>query len=491
MSKSISTLVFCLSFIIGTFLSPNFFPIPQSIFYLFSILALLSWISKNKLFYFFLALTSLQLAIFNFNFFLQPIITNNVQILAKTNKTITGTISDPPIQKNNQQKIILANISTNSTEYSGRAQIVTNTFPQYHYGQTIMIKGLITTPKSLAQSSFSYSGYLAKNNIYIEINQPQITIVDDQPNSLVKHIYNLKDRINSNLKKNFTPLNSSLLSGILLGEKNALPQESYDKFRQLGLTHIIVVSGFNLAIFANLFIKNLRGIINRHLALFVTILCLILFTILTGAESSIIRALIMSITVIISPYLSRHPYPIIAIFLTATIMIFQNPLILWYDLGFHLSFLATIGIFFISNPITTFMENINFKHPLINNILECIGAQITTTPYLIYLFHKYSLLSLPANFIIVPLIPFIMIYGLINIFTSILLPEPTQTVIALPLNIILNLCHQIIELLSQQKIFNFSFFPDKKIIIIYYFLLSIYVYHQAFHPKSLDTKKTQ
>ncbi len=487
MSKSFSTFVACLGFIIGTICAPNFSQPPNFLLFLVTIIGLISWLVHNKLFYFYLCLFSLILGINHFYSYLQPLTKNNINQLANQTTTITGTITEPPIIKNNHQQIIINHLFSNKQQFTGQAIIITNPFPVYSFGQQLAIEGKINQPQSNENSSFSYPGYLALNQIFVQAYYPKITITQSANPSFLSSIFQFKKNIIAILKKYLNPINSAFVAGIILGEKNALPTNVYEQFRQLGLTHIIVVSGFNLTIFANFFTKNLRGHLNRRLGLILTIIILVIFTILTGSDSSIVRALIMSIITLLAPHLGRRNSPYLALLLAATIMIYLNPLVLWYDLGFHLSFLATIGLVFFS-PLFTKITKIFAKpgsqaHPLINTFIESLAAQITTTPYIIYLFGNYSLLSLPANFLIVPLIPYLMFLGLFCLLISPLLPHFILSIIFFPLDLACTLVIKIIELLSRLTYFNHQLSLPKNLFIIYYCLIFLYVFSQYYQSQ--------
>ena len=209
-----------------------------------------------------------------------------------------------------------------------------------------------------------------------------------------------------------------------------------------------------------------------------------MFTLLTGAESSIVRAFFMSIILITAPFLSRKNNPTIAILLAACIMIFINPLILWYDAGFHLSFLATLGLIHISPIISPIIKKIiPLPDSIQSTLSETLSAMIPTTPYIAASFHQISLIALISNILVLPLIPITMATGSISIIFS-LIPQ-----ISGPINIITNTLLSYIILIGQKL----SQIPYSSIDIeipktwLFFFYLIIYIILKSiskFKPQS-------
>ncbi len=118
-------------------------------------------------------------------------------------------------------------------------------------------------------------------------------------------------------------------------------------------------------------------------------------------------------------YLARQ-----ALFLSAFLMIILNPKIALYDVSFHLSFLATLGILYIVPILENYklFQKDKTENILLKNILEVLkvtlGVQIIVTPYIMFVFGKVSLLGLFANILVVPFVPLIMLLATLIIFFS-------------------------------------------------------------------------
>jgi len=483
-SKSWLSTIFGLSFITGAFLSLrlSFLPIGSIIWLLvpFGIFYSL----RSPITHIIACFIGLIIGSFVCHqYFLQ--IQNYRPLPINRSITISGTIIDPPEIKNNHQQIVIGELfDEENQKCDGHILVYTSPFPSYFYHQTIQLTTSLSKPENFTDD-FSYTGYLALRQIFYLSYSPQIKIIPTSSPHLLPRmltlIYSFKNTL-QNLINNSIPFPAAgLLAGLLLGVKNALPNNIYQDFRQAGLTHIIVVSGFNLTIFATLFLTFFRGYIHRFLLLTFTIICITAFTILTGAESSILRALFMTIIMIGAPFLGRRSHSGLSIILAACIMIALNPFILWYDAGFHLSFLATIGIVYFSPIISPLVDRLHLPHVISDTLGESLAAMIPTMPYIAHSFHQISLVAIFSNIIILPFIPIIMLLGFISITLSAI-----HSVLALIPNIVTTFClNLVIHLATFFARLPFSAisisFSNNRMIIVYIILtILVCIIHAKF-----------
>lgn len=442
-SKSLLTTTFCLSFISGVYLSPTLKTNIHPYFILICLsLFILFYFLQNYLSYFFIILLGLLIAGTRFQSYQALLTSNNIQILADSKQSIVGTISKPPYLKNNKQYLQISNLSIDNQRYQGKILLDTLPLPKYQYGQQIFIKGLLVKPENFS-SDFSYTGYLSKDQVFLLSHQPNIKIVKPADLTLLGQLYSWREYLIHSFQRNLAPANSALIAGILIGEKNLLSSEQNEYYRAAGLSHIVVVSGFNLTIFATIFLKFLRGRFPRTITFLLTLLSIGGFTLLTGAESSVVRAFFMSTLLIMAPFVGRKNNPTICILLAACIMIYLNPLILWYDAGFHLSFLATVGLIYFSEYTILIFKPFILPEQLKQVLSETTSAQITTTPYILTYFHNFSLIAPISNLLVLPLVPLSMLMGTIYLIINSLHSPILTPLIALPLSYLLNYFNQI------------------------------------------------
>lgn len=206
---------------------------------------------------------------------------------------------------------------------------------------------------------------------------------------------------------------AELLSGILLGNRKDLPGRFKLALRDTSTLHIVVVSGQNLTLLVGLFI-NLAGLLKRKIAIFISIIAIIFYTLLTGGQIPVLRAAIMAILAFTAQIFGRERDGIWVLVMTGGVMLLINPS--WItDLSFQLSFLATAGVIMVAPILLKYLKVM----PIIGQDLAVtIGAQLLVMPAIIQNFHQLSLVSVFANLLVGWTVPFIMILGSVMLIVS-------------------------------------------------------------------------
>jgi len=339
--------------------------------------------------------------------------------------SVQGTVAaDPDISA---EKIRLtintdkALIDGQLKEIHGKVLVTLPRYPEYQYGQKLEILGDIKQPTSF--TDFSYQNYLARYGIYSVVYYPkEVKIFAGNFGSpALQAIYRFKHRFQDSLLGALPEPHASLASGILLGRQGNFNQQLLDAFNRVGLTHIIAVSGFNITIIAVVILALFKPF-HRRLGIFAALLAIIFFVFLTGASASVVRAAIMGGINLLALSVYRQQDKHLTILLAAFLMLLVNPLILFFDVGFQLSFAATLGIVYVSPIFEQWFQKIPNALGLREALMLTIAAQITAVPFIIYHFGRLSIISPLANLLVVPLVPAAMLFsfitGLIGLVTT-------------------------------------------------------------------------
>lgn len=294
-------------------------------------------------------------------------------------------------------------------------------YPEIPYGASVEITGRPETPPEF--EDFSYKDYLARQGIHSLVNTPRLTILAERQGSPVKHaILAFKARAQTTINRLIPDPQAALLSGILLGNDNGLSPELADAFRLTGMTHIIAISGFNIAILIAIMVSISEPFLGRRGAVGFAVAGVTLYTILVGADASVVRAAIMgSIYLLAARLLGRPNFAYASLFLAGLLMTVINPFTLW-DVGFQLSFTATLGLMLYADPFTQWTrarllrwldrDVVRQIMGLISeSVLITLAAQVLTLPLMMAYFGQLSLISLPANVLILPAQPGVMVWG--------------------------------------------------------------------------------
>lgn len=203
--------------------------------------------------------------------------------------------------------------------------------------------------------------------------------------------------------------------GLLVGQRANLPNGVKQDLLMVGLTHIIAVSGYNLTIILRAG-QQLFGRTSRRLAVVLSLLLIGVFLLLAGASASIVRAAIVSMLSIVAGYYGRAFKPLNLICLAAAITALMNPVYVWSDLSWYLSFLAFYGVLVLAPLIQRRLGSGRlerwFRTLIGSVVLESLCAEVMSLPFILYIFGQLSLIGLPANALVVTLVPLAMLLSL-------------------------------------------------------------------------------
>lgn len=192
--------------------------------------------------------------------------------------------------------------------------------------------------------------------------------------------------------------------GLLIGQRNTLPDDVTHTLLVVGLTHVIAVSGYNLTIIVNAARKLLGGRSKFQMAA-ACITLILVFVLITGNSPSIVRAAIISVLSLLAWYYGRQVPPLALLLVAGAVSVAANPLYAWGNVSWYLSFLAFFGVL-VLGPLVTSKLCHGREPPLVMQIvIESLCAEAMTVPYILYIFGQMSLVSLPANVLVVALVP--------------------------------------------------------------------------------------
>ena len=337
---------------------------------------------------------------------------------------ITGTLIEPPDYRDNYTnlRVGVKAVDTGDGDLSASGIILVRASNNqtFHYGENIRLRGKLQTPPE--NEDFSYRDYLAAQHVHSYMSTAEVTVLPGNGgNPLSVALYGIKDRALTNIYRMFPDPESSLMAGILLGVDTGLTRELQDAFKNTGTAHIIAISGFNISIIAGIFFAFFSRFFGERRGAVIAILVIALYTIIVGADAAVVRAAIMGSLALFAKQVGRRQFALNTLLAVAFVMTLWNPLFVW-DVGFQLSFFATLGLILYADPFSKFANRLITKYfpssaaersaELFSEfVLLTLAAQLTTIPIMAYHFQRISLVSFIANPFILPAQPAVMIIG--------------------------------------------------------------------------------
>lgn len=332
--------------------------------------------------------------------------------------SFTATLLSEPRIVGSQQRIS-ANLASGE-----RVTVIVPLIPEFHYGDKVAVSGPIRIlprdggfqPRAPEERSYRAS---TKNNIVL-IYFPKIRAVKHE----LAIIGSVRQKLISMFSESLPTPSSSLLLGIVFGIKEPMPKDFTDNLRTSGVMHVIAASGMNVTLIGGFISSLLVIFLKRQLALVISIIVIMFYAVLAGLEPSIVRASIMGILVFSSQILGRQNMARNGLLIAGFMMLFMQPYLL-SDVGFQLSFAATLGLLYI-RPLFEHNKKLKgvIKKSLVgSDVTTTISAQLATLPILLANFGTYSAWSVLANGLVLWTIPVIMTIGAISaIFGLVFMP---------------------------------------------------------------------
>ena len=346
---------------------------------------------------------------------------------------VTGTLVEPPDYRdtytNLRVKVSKVDTGDGDLSVSGLLLVRASDNQIFHYGDILRLRGKVKTPPE--NEDFSYRDYLAAQHIHSYMTSAEITVLPGVGgNPFSRALYALKDQSLANIYRLFPDPESSLLAGILLGVDTGLTDKLQQAFKDTGTAHIIAISGFNISIIAGLFVTFFSRFLGPRRGAVLAVLGIVFYTILVGADAAVVRAALMGSLALFAKQVGRRQFALNTLLAVALLMCLWNPLYIW-DVGFQLSFFATLGLILYAEPFSQFANRLitkyfptstaeKFAELFSEFVLLTMAAQVTTIPIMAYQFQRISLVSFIANPFILPAQPAVMIIGGLAVLLSFL-----------------------------------------------------------------------
>lgn len=337
--------------------------------------------------------------------------------------TFKGILKEEPDIRKNHTKLTLAVKSLlKKGEQAlgppqGKVLISVPLYPEYNFGDELLVTCRLKQPEPI--EDFHYEQYLARYHIYSLCYYPkEIKVLKtNQGHPLLAKIFYTKKKFVSLINRLLPEPQASFLGGLLYGARRSIPDDLTEAFNRTGTTHIIAISGYNITVLAVISQKFLQGIyISRKKAFWLTLGMIIFFVIITGAPASVVRAAIMGVLVLLAGQMGRANKIFNALVFTAALMLVINPKILRYDVGWQLSFLATMGLIYFSPLLVEkFFKKLPEYLGLKEALTSTLAAIIFTLPVILYNFGRLSVVAPIVNMLILPVIPWAMGAGFLSV----------------------------------------------------------------------------
>ncbi|MEX2052219.1 MAG: ComEC/Rec2 family competence protein [Candidatus Paceibacterota bacterium] len=334
--------------------------------------------------------------------------------------SLVGEVVEAPEFREDNQRLT---IQVEEGDEQVKILVTANFDQEFKYGDEVSLAGALKKPENFITDQgkiFDYINYLKKDGILYLINYAEMEVVSEGNGNKIKHIlFSIKDKFLEKINFVIPTPENLLLGGLILGERSAFSDELRQDFVDTGTIHIVALSGYNVTIVAEWIMRGLK-FLSINIAFWAGILGIFLFVIMSGGQSTAVRAGTMAVLALLARVTGRGYDVARGLVLVGAIMIAFNPFVLVYDVSFQLSFIATVAVIFFAPRIEKYFLWIPKRFGLRDIAAVTTAAYIFVLPFILYKMGNLSLVALPANMLILPFIPPIMLLGFLTGFFGII-----------------------------------------------------------------------
>ncbi len=326
-------------------------------------------------------------------------------------RTYLATVSDDPRPKGDRQQAVVDSVSVVDGErdapLAGRILVWLPRGIELRSGDALRFSASLQVAQDF--DGFAYRAYLARQGVAAVARTYDASVVEHR-GGIGDVAASLRRWLLDGLNATIPEPQAALAAGILLGVRSSISPEINDAFAAAGLTHVVAISGWNIAIVVGIMtaaLQPLRRRVGGGPALSLLLAAVVAgYVVLTGASPSVVRAALMTGALLLARLGGSRTAASSALELAAVAMLLVSPAVLW-DVGFQLSLLATAGLIWFGAAAERRLAALPgmVREP----VSLTLAAQITTLPVILLNFERLSLVAPLANVLVVPLVPLVML----------------------------------------------------------------------------------
>ncbi len=275
-------------------------------------------------------------------------------------------------------------------------------------GERLRLRGEIEPPAELEE--FDYAAYLRSRDIHVVLGFPrEWERLGEGDRDWQTQLLRFRRWGIGNIERALPDPAATLAAGVLVGEQRAMSPQTVEDLRVTGTTHLVVVSGQNVALLLGIAVAALTAIVPRRRAALITLALLPPYLVLVGMDPPVVRGSLMACSVVIASLAGRRTPGWIYLIYAVAVMLAVDPALI-DDVAFQLSAAATAGVMLIAPVLRDWTlarlhwgEDAPGRAAFIEVAATATGASLAVVPVQAAAFGYVSLWSVPANILVAPL----------------------------------------------------------------------------------------
>ncbi len=283
----------------------------------------------------------------------------------------------------------------------------------YKLGQAVAVRGFLTLPeKAYNPGEFNSADYYKSRGYDYIIYDGEVLTVSRNYDYLLEGLESIRQFAGQQLKHYLLPEDAGIMTAMLLGDKSYMAAETKDLYREVGIYHILAISGLHISMIGGLLFQLLKKIrFKPVLAVAISLLVIVMYGIMIGMPPSAFRAIVMFGFGLVAPLLCRSHDKLTSLAVTGACLAVWEPLLM-FDAGVQLSFLAVLGIVAL---YPTFLGIHKYRMKAGDGLWISFAVTYMTLPVIMRTYYEVPIYSLFANVCVLPFVPVLIGLGIIII----------------------------------------------------------------------------
>lgn len=329
-------------------------------------------------------------------------------LAADTTWRVTGTVADEPTPRGDAIDLVLDDLRLPGGPLAGRVLVRVPRSAAVTSGDQVAVEVSIRPPDPADAEGIAYRDRLRRQGIGALGRAFEVAVIGHRSDPLADSFGSVRRWLLDGLVTTVPEPEASLGAGILLGVRAGIDPAVRDAFAVAGLSHVVAISGWNVAIVVVLIgalTRRLRRRAGPALPAVVAVLAVAGYVVLVGASPAVVRAALMAGALLVSRLGGSPAHAGSALMAAVVVMLLISPAALW-DVGFQLSALATGGLIVLGGGLEQRLTR--WPAWIRTPVALTVAAQLATLPVLLATFEQVSLVAPLANVVVVPLVPAVM-----------------------------------------------------------------------------------
>lgn len=362
---------------------------------------------------------------------------------AGSDVSLVGIVAEEPDVRDTRVRIVIAaeRFASSTRAVDAGVLAALPAFTGVAYGDRVTVRGTLEAPEAFDTDggrTFDYPGYLAARGVLFELTRAQLVSREAGTRGFFSYLYDAKRAYLHGTHMVLPEPQAGLANGIVAGDKRSVGTEVAEEFKRTSLTHILVLSGYNIAVIAVAAAWVCRRLrLGRSSQAMLSVGVVVLFVLATGASANAVRAASMAFVAVYARIAGREFVALRALGVVCAGMVAWNPYLLVFDPGFQLSAVATFGLIVFSGVVARWSAWVPERFGLRELFAATVSTQLTVLPLLLWQSGTLSLVSLPANLLALVAIPPAMLASFVAALGGVL-AGPLAVPLAAPAYILLS-----------------------------------------------------